>query len=64
MFNHLFAQLWRTSTLTSSMSLPAECIVLSLTSPSSYRNIKKVTQSGSKSARDGRAWHPIPFKIY
>ncbi|XP_037051177.1 microtubule-associated protein tau isoform X4 [Bradysia coprophila] len=49
------------SSLTSSMSLPAECIVLSVTSASPRRKVRRLS---SGSTKNGRAWHPRPFKLY
>lgn len=50
------------------MSLPAECIVLSLTTPSSpsaRRKEFRLSGSGINSARErGRAWHPRPFRNF
>lgn len=48
--------------LSASMSLPAECLVLSVTSPSS---LYKRRQSGDGSLPGiVRAFHPKPFKLY
>lgn len=44
------------------MSLPAECIVLSVTSATSPK--RKIRRISSGTPRNGRAWHPRPFKLY
>ncbi|XP_055586741.1 microtubule-associated protein tau isoform X2 [Uranotaenia lowii] len=57
--------------LTSSLSLPAECIVLSQVAvppdpaePSPERKLRRVESTRSFIRRDGRAIHPKPFRIY
>ncbi|XP_055853600.1 microtubule-associated protein tau isoform X2 [Episyrphus balteatus] len=53
----------RATTLTSSMSLPAECLVLSVSMPS--LNDKRPKSAGPKSARKpGQAIHPKPFRLF
>ncbi|XP_055921784.1 microtubule-associated protein tau isoform X2 [Eupeodes corollae] len=54
----------RATTLTSSMSLPAECLVLSVSMPS-LNNEKRPKSAGPKSARKpGQAIHPKPFRLF
>lgn len=53
----------RTTTLTSSMSLPAECLVLSVSMPS--LNDKRPKSAIQKSNRkSGQAVHPKPFRLF
>ncbi|XP_055524959.1 uncharacterized protein LOC129718322 isoform X2 [Wyeomyia smithii] len=63
------ATLHRPSSLTASLSLPAECIVLSLApgptvDPSLERKLRRVESTRSFIRKDGRAIHPRPFRIY
>ncbi|XP_053698709.1 microtubule-associated protein tau [Sabethes cyaneus] len=63
------ASLQRPSSLTASLSLPAECIVLSLApgptvDPSPERKLRRVESTRSFIRKDGRAIHPKPFRIY
>ncbi|KAL5285015.1 MAP2 family protein [Megaselia abdita] len=68
---HTQQQFWkapkitRATTITSSMSLPAECLVLSVSMPS-LNNSERPTRSksaGPKRTR-GQAVHPKPFRLY
>lgn len=53
---------WPSTSLTSSMSLPAECIVLSVTSATAFgRNSRRISSAGNPR---GRAFHPRPFRLY
>uniref|UniRef100_A0A1W7R503 Uncharacterized protein n=1 Tax=Aedes albopictus TaxID=7160 RepID=A0A1W7R503_AEDAL len=58
----------RPSSLTTSISLPAECIVLSLapgpTEPPLEPKLRRVESTRSFLKKDGRAFHPKPFRVY
>lgn len=58
----------RPSSLTTSISLPAECIVLSVApgpaEPSPERKLRRAESTRSFLKKDGRAVHPKPFRIY
>lgn len=58
----------RPSSLTTSISLPAECIVLTVApgpmEPSPERKLRRVESTRSFLKKDGRAIHPKPFRIY
>ncbi|XP_032289756.1 microtubule-associated protein tau isoform X12 [Drosophila virilis] len=53
----------RATTLTSSMSLPAECLVLSVSMPSLNSEPKRPKSAGAKK-KPGQAVHPKPFRLY
>uniref|UniRef100_A0A182K876 Uncharacterized protein n=1 Tax=Anopheles christyi TaxID=43041 RepID=A0A182K876_9DIPT len=55
-----------TASLTASLSIPAECIVLSVADePSPERKVQKLEQAAPCFIRkDGRAIHPKPFRTY
>ncbi|XP_017009277.2 microtubule-associated protein tau isoform X9 [Drosophila takahashii] len=53
----------RATTLTSSMSLPAECLVLSVSMPSLNSEPKRPKSAGPKK-KPGQAVHSKPFRLY
>ncbi|XP_054083129.1 microtubule-associated protein tau isoform X1 [Zeugodacus cucurbitae] len=53
----------RATTITSSMSLPAECLVLSVSMPSLNAEQKRPKSAGPKK-KQGQAVHPKPFRLY
>ncbi|KAH8242755.1 hypothetical protein KR032_001736, partial [Drosophila birchii] len=53
----------RATTLTSSMSLPAECLVLSVSMPSLNSETKRPKSAGPKK-KPGQAVHTKPFRLY
>ncbi|XP_041565297.1 formin-like protein 20 isoform X6 [Drosophila elegans] len=53
----------RATTLTSSMSLPAECLVLSVSMPSLNSEPKRPKSAGPKK-KPGQAVHTKPFRLY
>ncbi|XP_070852944.1 microtubule-associated protein tau isoform X5 [Drosophila suzukii] len=53
----------RATTLTSSMSLPAECLVLSVSMPSLNSEPKRPKSAGPKK-KPGQAVHAKPFRLY
>ncbi|XP_017091901.2 microtubule-associated protein tau isoform X15 [Drosophila bipectinata] len=53
----------RATTLTSSMSLPAECLVLSVSMPSLNSETKRPKSAGPKK-KPGQAVHSKPFRLY
>ncbi|XP_055699758.1 microtubule-associated protein tau isoform X3 [Phlebotomus papatasi] len=57
-------QPWRSTSLSTSMSLPAECLVLSVTAGSSYNPSVTSAQKRQRSAKSGRVIHPQPFRNY
>ncbi|XP_059611996.1 microtubule-associated protein tau isoform X2 [Phlebotomus argentipes] len=57
-------QPWRSTSLSASMSLPAECLVLSVTAGSSYPPDGSLPQRRQRSAKSGRAVHPRPFRAF
>ncbi|GAB0086787.1 Microtubule-associated protein [Sergentomyia squamirostris] len=57
-------QTWRSAQLSTSMSLPAECLVMSVMSASSYSMGDSSARKRQRSAKIGRAIHPQPFRNY
>ena len=54
--------IWRRPySLSTSLSLPAECIVLSVATHSPQRKLRRTESTRSK---DGRAVHPKPFRCF
>ncbi|XP_073815898.1 microtubule-associated protein tau isoform X4 [Musca autumnalis] len=53
----------RSTTLSASMSLPAECLVLSVSMPSLNNEQKRPKSAGPKKKK-GQAIHPKPFRLY
>ncbi|XP_039948661.1 microtubule-associated protein tau isoform X14 [Bactrocera tryoni] len=53
----------RATTITSSMSLPAECLVLSVSMPSLNAEQKRPKSAGPKK-KQGQVVHPKPFRLY
>ncbi|XP_067617899.1 microtubule-associated protein tau isoform X2 [Eurosta solidaginis] len=53
----------RATTITSSMSLPAECLVLSVSMPSLNSEQRRPKSAGPKK-KQGQALHPKPFRLY
>lgn len=56
-----------TASLIASLSIPAECIVLSVADePSPERKVQKLepTEAPCYIRKDGRAVHPKPFRTY
>ncbi|EDW38862.1 GL13772 [Drosophila persimilis] len=53
----------RATTLTSSMSLPAECLVLSVSMPSLNSEPKRPKSAGPKK-KPSQAVHQKPFRLY
>ncbi|XP_046804846.1 basic salivary proline-rich protein 2 isoform X2 [Lucilia cuprina] len=53
----------RSTTLSTSMSLPAECLVLSVSMPS-LSNDRKRSKSAGPKKKKGQATHPKPFRLY
>uniref|UniRef100_A0A182PGS3 Uncharacterized protein n=1 Tax=Anopheles epiroticus TaxID=199890 RepID=A0A182PGS3_9DIPT len=54
-----------TASLTASLSIPSECIVLSVADePSPERKVQKLEPAPCYIRKDGRAVHPKPFRTY
>ncbi|KFB36881.1 hypothetical protein ZHAS_00004085 [Anopheles sinensis] len=55
-----------TASLTASLTIPTECIVLSVADEPSpeVQKVEPVTTSALPFRRDGRAIHPKPFRTY
>ncbi|XP_049301076.1 microtubule-associated protein tau isoform X1 [Anopheles funestus] len=54
-----------TASLTASLSIPSECIVLSVANePSPERKVQKLESASCYIRKDGRAIHPKPFRTY
>ncbi|XP_061402688.1 microtubule-associated protein tau-like isoform X2 [Musca vetustissima] len=53
----------RSTTLSASMSLPAECLVLSVSMPSLNNEQKRPKSAGPKK-KPGQVLHPKPFRLY
>uniref|UniRef100_A0A1B0G9P7 Uncharacterized protein n=1 Tax=Glossina morsitans morsitans TaxID=37546 RepID=A0A1B0G9P7_GLOMM len=54
----------RATTITTSMSLPAECLVLSVSMPTLSKEAKRSKSAGPKKRTTGQVIHPKPFRLY